>query len=167
MERKRGKKRERKKLKEGVGIHIFPADPKVYYKGNNLLTIEINKKPYTATVNEWLKNSPTILHKTIQENELKVDQEVFSILVSKLRANHHEYFKNFLGLNMRIDFNGDGSFIRAIVPYKNKPVLFYKWWCVNKNKVKLSFKEKIELFNKVNLMDPSVLKQKHRKMLGS
>lgn len=147
------------------GIHIFQPNPEIYYGCNVLLTIEIDEEPITMKINKWLSDDPVSLHKTIVENGLKVDNEVFKILVSKLRSNHYEYFKDFLGLNMKISFDGYDYPIKAIVPYSNKPVLFYKWWCNNKNTVKLSFKEKLELFDKVNLMDSSVLKSKHKKLL--
>jgi hypothetical protein len=87
-------------------------------------------------------------------------------MVSKLRANHHEYFRDSLGLKMKIDYHGNNRLIEANVPYKDEPLKFYKWWCQNENAIKLSFKEKIVLFNKVHELKPDLLKSEHSKILN-
>lgn len=155
-----------KELENGNSMLHFDPIPKIWYKCNNLLTLIVNDENKTKTINQWLKNDPVSLHKAIKKFEFNLELEAYKILTSKLEANHHEYYKNSLGLNMRINFNDDGYLIKAIVPYKNEPVMFYKWWCKNKNDVILSNKEKLELINKVSLINPSLLKQKHKKILG-
>ncbi len=147
-------------------IHIFQPNPETYYKMGVLLTLETETGEQTMKISKWLNNDPVAFDKVRRKLDLKVDSKVFEILISKLRANHSEYFKDSLGLNMRINFKGYDKPIKALVPYKNKPVEFYKWWCDNKEKVKLSFKEKIELIDKVNLRKPDILKAKHKRIIG-
>lgn len=132
-----------------------------------LLTLETETGEQTMTISKWLSSDPVTFDKIRRKLDLKIDSEVFEILVSKLRANHAEYFKNSLRLNMRIKFKGYDKPVKALVPYKNKPIEFYKWWCDNKEKVKLSFKEKLELIDNINLKKPEILKAKHKKLLGN
>lgn len=147
-------------------IHIFRPNSETYYTMGVLLTLKTEKGEQTMKISKWLSTDPVTFDKIRRKLDLKVDNKVFEILISKLRANHSEYFKNSLGLNMRINFKGYDKPVKAIVPYKNKPVEFYKWWCDNREKVKLSTKEKIELIDKVNLKKPDILKAKHKRIIG-
>ena len=70
-----------------------------------------------------------------------------------------------MGLDLKIDFKGYDSLVKAIVPYKDKPVDFYKWWIKNEDKIYLSTKNKILLFDKVLMMDPNKLKKEHLKLI--
>lgn len=117
-------------------------------------------------ISEWLHVDPVSFHNVFQKHKLNIDKEIFKILVSKLRANHFEYFKNSLRLNMRIDFKGFDVPVKAIIPYKDKPVEFYKWWCNNEDQVIMNTQEKLILFNNVYIQKPDFLKSKHRKMLN-
>ena len=67
---------------------------------------------------------------------------------------------------MRIDFKGYDQPVKALVPYKDEPVKFYKWWCENQDEIKITFTEKIELFDKVFMQKPNVLKAEHRKIIN-
>lgn len=147
-------------------IHIFQPDPETFYKLDVLLTLETETGQQTMKISKWLVHDPVAFDKIRRQMGLKVDSEVFKILTSKLNANHYEYFKNSLGLNILIDFKGYDKLVKALIPYKNKPIDFYKWWCDNPEKVKLSFREKIELIDKVNMIKPSVLKKEHKKIIG-
>jgi hypothetical protein len=101
-----------------------------------------------------------------KDSKIKLDKEVFGILRSKLVANHPEYVKDSLGLRKRIQFKGYEGMVQAIVPYSADPLEFYKWWCQNPDEVFLGLKERIELFDKVYMDKPSILKAEHRKLIG-
>jgi RecQ family ATP-dependent DNA helicase len=159
----------RKKSREDKedSIHIFHANSKTFYKMDNLLTINTGNNNWeTKKIGEWLNHNPVALDKERKKHNLKVDGKVFEILVNRLKLKHHDYFKNSLGLDLRISFKGYDKPVKAIIPYKNRPVEFYKWWCNNKDEVKLTFKQKIELIDKVALSQPKVLKTAHKKLVN-
>jgi hypothetical protein len=117
-------------------------------------------------ITEWLTEDPVAFDKVRKEFKLKIDSKMFEILVSKLKEYHFEYFKNSLGLNMKIEFKGFDFPVKANIPYMDKPLEFYKWWCDNKEQVTMSFKEKLILFDKVFMQKPNVLKSEHRKIIS-
>ena len=55
--------------------------------------------------------------------------------------------------------------VQAIVPYKAKPVEFYKWWIDNEEKVYLTTEEKIKLYDKVYMESPKILTKNHKKLI--
>lgn len=57
-----------------------------------LLTLETETGEQTMTISKWLSSDPVTFDKIRRKLDLKIDSEVFEILVSKLRANHAEYF---------------------------------------------------------------------------
>lgn len=116
-------------------------------------------------ISEWLKEDPISFDLVRREKCLKVNTEVFKILISKLRASHNDYFINALGLNARIKFNGYNKPVQASVPYKDKPVEFYKWWYSNQNLINMTFAEKIVLFDKVYQTKPSELNKEHKQLI--
>ena len=116
-------------------------------------------------ISEWLVEDPVSFHTIFQKHKLKIDGKIFEILVSKLKANHFEHFRDSLGLNMRIDFKGYDKQVKASIPYTDNSVEFYKWWCDNKDQVTMKFQEKLILFDKVFMEKPNVLKSEHRKMI--
>jgi ATP-dependent DNA helicase RecQ len=146
-------------------IHIFfPSKESVYFP-KDLITIQNEKGLRTMRVSEWLKKDPVSFDIIRRENSLKVNKEVFDLLVSKLRANHFEYFRDALGLKTRITFKGYDRPIQAIIPYQDNSVEFYKWWCENPDSVNMTFKEKIILFNKVYMEKPTLLKNVHKRLI--
>mgnify|MGYP005816256157 CR=1 FL=1 len=147
-------------------IHIFKASSETYYNMDNLLTIEVDGKEQTMKISEWLNHDPVVFDKERIKHQFNVDRSVFEILANRLKLHHSEYFRKSLGLNMRIPFKGYERPIKALVPYKNKPVEFYKWWCENKDEVHLSFTEKIQLFDKINMVSADTLKAKHKNMIN-
>jgi RecQ family ATP-dependent DNA helicase len=153
-------------LDEKNNIHIFLPNSESFYNSSNLLTIENELGPKTMKISEWLTDDPVALDKVRKEFKLKIDSKIFEILISKLKAYHFEYFKNSLGLNMRIDFKGFDFPVKANIPYTDKPVEFYKWWCDNKDQVNMTFQEKLILFNKVYHLKPNLLKAEHRKTIN-
>jgi hypothetical protein len=130
------------------------------------LTIENEKGPKTMKISDWLIDDPVALDKVRKEFKLKIAPKIFEILVSKLKADHFEYFKNSLGLNLRIEFKGYNFPVKANILYKDKPVEFYKWWCDNKDQVTMTFKEKLILFDTVYNLKPNLLKTEHRKIIN-
>jgi hypothetical protein len=94
-----------------------------------------------------------------------MDKNSYKVLMSRLRNHHYDYFKKSLGLNLLITFDGYDTPVNASIPYKNNPIEFYKWICDNPDEVILSFREKVELVNKVYLLKPSALKSIHRKKI--
>ena len=153
-------------LDEKNNIHIFLPNSESFYNGSNLLTIENEEGPKTMKISEWLTDDPVALDKIRKEFKLRIDSKIFEILVSKLKAYHFEYFKNSLGLNMRIDFKGFDFPVKASIPYTDKPVEFYKWWCDNKEQITMTFQEKLILFDKVYNLKPNLLKAEHRKTIN-
>jgi len=153
-------------LDEKNNIHIFLPNSESFYNSSNLLTIENELGPKTMKISEWLTDDPVALDKVRKEFKLKIDSKTFEILISKLKVYHFEYFKNSLGLNMRIDFKGFDFPVKANIPYTVKPIEFYKWWCDNKDQVNMTFREKLILFDKIYNLKPNLLKAEHRKMLN-
>ena len=154
------------KLDDKNNIHIFQPKQSTFYRDSDLLTIETDDETNTMKVSQWLSYDPVTFDKTRKKYDLKVDKKVFEILVSRLKANHHEYFKKSLGLNMRIEFKGYDGLVKALVPYKDDPVKFYKWWITNSDQVYLSFKNKIELLNKINMNKPEILTSEHKRLIN-
>jgi len=150
---------------ENTNVNIFHPNTKMYYFMKDLLTIVNEKGTKTRRVSEWLKNDPISFDIVRRQYKLKLNKEVFELLVSKLRAGHPEYFKDTLGLKARIEFRGYPRPVQAAVPYSNNPVEFYKWWCSNPNSIEMTLEEKIRLFDKVYITEPTVLKKEHKRTI--
>lgn len=133
-------------------INIFHPNAEKHYYFNDLLTITNTKNVRTLRISDWLIEDPIAFDIVRKDTPLKVDKEVFNVLISKLRALHPDYFKDALGLKTRIEFKGYDRPVQASVPYSTKPVEFYKWWCSNQGHVNLSFEEKIKLFDQVFIL---------------
>lgn len=147
-------------------IHIFKPNSETLYNSFNLLTIENDKEIRTMKVSEWLTNDPVSFHQISQEFKLRIDGKTFEILVSKLKASHFIYFRDSLGLNMKIDFKGFAFPVKASIPYTDKPIEFYKWWLDHKDDLTMKFQEKLILFDKVYMQKSNILKSEHRKMIN-
>lgn len=152
-------------LDEKNNIHIFHPNSESFYNSTNLLTIDNEQGIRTMKISEWLVEDPVSLHTIFQKHKFKIDGKIFEILVSKLKANHFEHFRDSLGLNMRIDFKGYDIQVKAIVPYKDKPVEFYKWWCNNKDQLNITFKEKMILLDRVLFLQPNALQEEDYKII--
>ena len=143
---------------------IFPLDPENVYYSMDELTLDTDERPQTLRLGAWLNVDPVRIHKMIvREKTLHVDQiEVYNPLVSKLRRADPVYFKQYMGLNVMIDFPGFSSDIIAKIPFENDPIGFYKWWRKGKHedKVYLSKVNQFRLFQKVYLMEPKVMLKK-------
>ena len=151
---------------EDSNVNIFHPNANRYYFLKDLLTITNDNSIKTLRVLEWLRIDPIAFDVVRRETPLKVDKEVFDLLISKLRAFHPDYFRDALGLKTRIEFKGYDRPVQASVPYSNQPVEFYKWWCENKDNIKMTLEEKIKLFDKVQLIMPSALQKEHKRLLN-
>ena len=142
----------------------FPLDPEKVYYSMDELTLDTEEGQKTLRVGAWLNYDPVRIHKMIvREKTLHVYQiEVLNPLVSKLRRADPVYYKQYMGLNVMIDFPGFSSDIIAKIPFENDPIGFYKWWRKGKHeeKVYLSKVNQFRLFQKVYLMEPKVMLKK-------
>ena len=142
----------------------FPLDSEKVYYSTDDLTLETPEGSKTLKVGAWLNEDPVRIHKmVVREKVLHVDQiEVYNPLMSKLRHADQQYYKQYMGLNVTIDFPGFATDILAKIPFENDPVGFYKWWRKGKHedKVYLSKLNQIRLFQKVFLMEPKLMLKK-------
>lgn len=132
-----------------------------YYSPNNFLTLEHR----TMKLSKWVTEDPMLLHRNIIAHNIKIDKEYYKVLMSKLKVNHQEYYRDFMGLKLHIEFPNYGV-VMASIPYNNDPVNFYKWWKINNHKVTLSKEEILTLFLNVEKNNPKTLLKKHRQMIG-
>ena len=143
---------------------FYPLDPEKVYYSMDELTLETPEGPKTLRLGAWLNYDPVLIHKMIvREKTLHVDQiELYNPLMSKLRRADPQYYKQYMGLNVTIDFPGFSSDILAKIPFENDPIGFYKWWRKGKHedKVYLSKVNQFRLFQKVYLMEPKVMLKK-------
>jgi hypothetical protein len=142
----------------------YPLDQNKVYTSMDELTLDTEDGPKTMKMGVWINYDPIRIHKMIvREKILQVDQfELLRPLESKLRRADPDYYKKFVGLGLVIDYPGYSSGIVAKIPFENNPVGFYKWWRKGKNehKVYLSLGRKIQLFQKVALMDRKMILKK-------
>jgi len=143
---------------------VYPLDPEKIYYSMDELTLDTPEGPKTLRLGAWLNYDPVRIHKMIvREKTLHVDQiELYNPLMSKLRRADPQYYKQYMGLNVTIDFPGFSSDILAKIPFENDPIGFYKWWRKGKHedKVYLSKVNQFKLFQKVYLMEPKVMLKK-------
>ena len=152
-------------IDDDEGLNYFLPNPDVWYDQDSMLTIVTQKGKVTRKISEWLAKDPILLDEIRNKNNLKFRSDVFNILVSKVRQNK-SYFTETRGLKVRIEFKGYPGLVQASIPYKDKPLEFYKWWCKNEDKVHLSTAEQIQLFLRVKALKPDALLKKHEKMIS-
>ena len=140
---------------------FFLARKQEFYNRDNLLTIGHQ----TKKVKRWLIDDPVALHKTIVENEIVIEADDFKVLSNKLRLEHFTYYRDFLRLNILIEFPGYDNLVKASVPYKDQPVKFYKWWRRHKDFVTLNLKEKVELYLAVDKVTPTALVKADKELI--
>lgn len=157
--------REQIKIENGIGIHKFhPQGGRVYFE-NQLLTLTVDDNLITKKISEWIADDPVCLDEAMTQSGFKIQDALYVILKSKLLANHEDYMKRKFGLKFLIEFKGYDGLIQAKIPYTDKPLEFYKWWCSSPDKIFLTFSDKLILFNKVYEINRSALKKEHREKL--
>ena len=140
---------------------LFLPRKQEFYNRDNLLTIGHQ----TKKVKRWLIDDPIALHKTIVENEIVIEADDFKVLSNKLRLEHFTYYRDYLRLNILIEFPGYENLVKASVPYKDQPVKFYKWWRRHKDSVTLNLKEKVELYLTVDKQSPTALVKADKELI--
>jgi RecQ family ATP-dependent DNA helicase len=150
-----------------LGIHRFHPESGRNYFEDHLLTLTVGEELVTKKVIQWITDDPVSLDKAIHQFGFTIHESPSRILKSKLVANHQDYLKKKLGLRFLIDFKGYSGLVQAIVPYKDKPVEFYKWWCGCMDKIWLSFEDKLNLIHAVYQQNPAILKKEHRDLMTS
>ena len=148
-----------------ITANSFPPNPEMTYTSNSLLTIRVNGKNVTRSIGQWVTYDPKNIARIQNKYDLELDPHLNRVLFEKMRRLPNTE-KKFLGLKLNIDFPGYKTAVPASVPYNRFPVKFYKWWLKNKHQITLSFKEKLELLNKVNMLDQKVLEPEHQAMMN-
>ncbi len=141
---------------------IFPPQEGRYYSSDNMLSIGRR----SLSITKWLGEDPVALHRTVMEYKLRLSSENFRILVSKLKIHHFTYYRDFMKLDLVIDFPGYEGSVAASIPYQDQPVKFYQWWKKNQDKIKMSTAQTIKLFLKVDEINPKVLLKAHKAIIG-
>ena len=87
---------------------VYPLDPEKVYYSMDELTLDTDEGPKTLRVGSWLNYDPVRIHRMIvREKTMQVDTfEVYNPLMSKLRRADQQYYKQFMGLGLTIDFPG-------------------------------------------------------------
>ena len=138
------------------------------YMPKDHLTIEIDGKPVTMTVREWIQNDPISFHKLVKDKEIYVDTgTVYKSLMLAIEKNHPEYYTRLLGLRKLITISEKDGPVMADAAMRENPVKFYKWWTKNKETVFIPLRDKIWLFDAVKKVDPTILREKDLKSIKS
>lgn len=153
----------KKKGDNETSVLRFTPNPQQFYDARSLLTLEMNGIEKTMSISKWITEDPILLHKSVNDFGLRIEKQLYQILQSKIRGT--QYWIDHMGLGLLIEFPGINGSVRAIVPYKDEPVKFYLWWLENQGSIKMSFKEKIELFSTVQQKAPNKLKSPHKELL--
>lgn len=140
----------------------FPPRQGGYYEGRNLITID----GVTRSVDKWILEDPVELDKIRRKFELTLSKETYQLLSSKIKSKYFPYYRDVMGLSLLIDFPEYPEPVMAKIPYSDNPVKFYKWWKKNEDKVTMTFKEKIDLFIKVDELDSRALLKCHRQIIN-
>jgi hypothetical protein len=150
--------------KQNSTIYFEPNPDKVYNQFDNL-TLTKDEVKVTSQVFDWINQDPVLLDQAKSKFKLKFDKKVYSILDSKIKTFHPEYYMKKIGLNVLIEFRGYREKVLASIPYNEKPIEFYKWWCENSSKIYLSNIDKLRLFSKVHSLDAKILSYNDRNLL--
>ena len=119
----------------------------------------------TKKIRTWINDDPVALHRTITEYEIRIENDDFRVLINRLQQKHFEYYRDFMRLNIDINYPNDETLVRASIPYKESPVKFYKWWRKNQSKVTMNFEERVKLFLTVDRLDSKALIKAHKELI--
>lgn len=162
-------------LKDNVKINVtdsnklsevyFEPDTNKIYNQFDYLTLEKCERKITSQIFDWINQDPVLLDQTKYRLKLKFDKKVYTILESKLKSLYPDYYKKKIGLKVLIKFKGYKEMVLASIPYNEKPLEFYKWWCENNDQIHLSYSDKVNLFSKVYSINPNILLCEDRNIL--
>jgi hypothetical protein len=106
-----------------------------------------------------------MLHRALVQYNFILEKEYYKILMNRIQNRHKDYYRDFMGLRLYIEFPGYDSPVQANVALQNNPVDFYKWYCKNTTKVTLSDIEFKKLILKVESINPTALLKRHRNLI--
>ena len=139
--------------------------PDVCYSHKDTLTLDIEGEPVTRRLNDWVRFDPVNLHIAMTKVPFIIAREDYRILMSTLRANHINYYRRAVGLDILVDINGNAQQVAARCLYNYEPAKFYKWWSRNEEKVYMTSSEKIKLFLKVESLKAGTVSKKHLELM--
>ncbi len=140
--------------------------PNEAYSHKDTITLEVEGQPVTRRMNDWIRYDPVTLHIAMNKVPFVIARDDFRILMSTLRANHIDYYRRAVGLDILVDINGNAQQVAARCLYNYEPAKFYKWWSHNEEKVYMTSTEKIKLFLKVESLKAGTLLKKHVEMMN-
>ena len=119
----------------------------------------------TRSINKWLAEDPVSLDRVKIRYKLRVDNETYAILTSKLHR-YPEYLTRKLGLKKLIPFPNYSEPVMAGHVFNENPVRFYQWYFKEggDKEVHLSMINKIKLIDMVKAKNASRLLPEHKKM---
>lgn len=164
-----------KYIKENINLHIdevtdsnqkqfideFKIRPGAYYHNDSLLTIEKR----TMKISKWVTEDPVLLHRTIVQHNITIEKDYYKVLMSKLEIHHKEYYRDFMGLKLYIQFPGYDKPIIASAAFSKDPVAFYKWYRKNSHMVTLTDIELKKLLLQVERLKPNALLKAHKRLI--
>ncbi len=142
-----------------------PPQADLVYGVNNRLSILVEESYKTHRIDEWLTLDPLSLAKVKHQYKFELEPHLNRILFERLRRVPNED-KKFLGLDLVINFPGYSETVPASMPYNRYPVKFYQWWIENQESISLTFKERLNLLDKVHMIDKSALLPKHKALMN-
>ena len=134
---------------EETAPEVNYPQPDTCYSHKDTLTLDIDGQPVTRRMNDWVRFDPVNLHIAMNKVPFLIARDDFRILMSTLRANHIDYYRRAVGLDILVDIDGKAQLVAARCLYNYEPAKFYKWWSRNEEKVYMTSSEKIKLFLKV------------------
>lgn len=141
---------------------LFPPQEGRYYSSDSLLSIGRR----TLSITKWIVEDAVALHRTVMEYKLVLHAEDFRIMASKLQNHHFAYYRDYMKLDLKIEFPGYEGRVAASIPYQDQPVKFYQWWRKNQDKVTMNTVQTIKLFLKVDEISPKTLIKAHKAKIG-
>lgn len=137
------------------------------YMPKDHLTIEINGKPVTKTIKEWIETDPLPFHKLVKDKTVYVHAtSVYHKLMNTIEKKYPEYYTKTQGLNKKLQILGYKDPVAASVIMKNDPVKFYKWWVTNRDEVHIPAKDRIWLIDIISSINPTVLRKEEHKFMA-
>lgn len=138
--------------------NFFPQKGYSYNSGS-IITLNISEVISTHKITEWIVINPVELHKAMIKLGFKIEKSPYEILMSVLQARHKTYLDGYLENDRVAIIKIDGHEVNLKVPgwIKSHPIEFYKWWCKNRDKIKITISEKIQLLFRVKDLNQNLL----------
>jgi hypothetical protein len=149
-------------------VHVieYPPEHGRKYNSNHQLSLDTAHGTVTRTISHWIKEDPVVLAIARDEHQLIFDPESYKVLES-IVSQDEAYMRRKKGFEHKVRLAPDGELKPARSHFLQDPVKFYKWYCLNRDKVKLTFKERIEFYQAVNNKDKNALKESDKTHLQS